>query len=189
MLRTSPSTNLSTRGPDCGQVWWGWWWWWWQVSQKVVKSRETSKTWKVAKVIGSEKPSFLTSDIRLAVAKMSPSQNLVQNSQGRTISHCCSLQELEALLGSRLLCSEALLIPLPLWLPKMEWLVLYHIFSSKEQGKSSSREYSSLSPVGTNGPSTPKFVYKTHVLPLLLQFWKNTPEEDVQAQDQGGDAW
>ena len=27
-----------------------------------------------------------------------------------------------------------------------------------------------------------------HVLPPLLQFWKYAPEEDVQAQDQGGDA-
>ena len=27
-----------------------------------------------------------------------------------------------------------------------------------------------------------------HVLPPLLQFWKYAPEEDVQAQDQDGDA-
>ena len=42
----------------------------------------------------------------------------------------------------------------------------------------------SLSPVVTNGPSTPKFVCKTHVLPPLLQFWRCAPEEDVLVQDQ-----
>ena len=52
------------------------------------------------------------------------------------------------------------------------------------EGKSSSREHSSPSPGVTNGPSSPKFVYKTHVLPLLLKFWRCAPEEDVLVQDQ-----
>ena len=42
---------------------------------KLVKSRKTSKVWKIAKAIGLEEPSFLTSDTRLVFTKM------VRNSQ------------------------------------------------------------------------------------------------------------
>ena len=188
LSRTYQQTHQLT-GPSCGRVWWGWWWWCWQVGQRIVKSQKTSKAWKVAKVIGLEEPSFLNSNTRLAIAKMSPSQNSIQNSRERTTGYCCSFQELEALPGSRSLCSEALLILLPLWLSTMERLMLYHIFSSEERGRSSSQEHLSLSPAGTNGPSATKFIYKTHVLPLLIQFWKNAPEEDVPAQDQDKIAW
>ena len=31
------------------------------------------------------------------------------------------------------------------------------------------------------------FIKETHALPPLLQFWRCAPEEDVQAQNQGGD--
>ena len=44
--------------------------------------------------------------------------------------------------------------------------VLSHFFSSGAKA-----EYSSLLPALTNGPSTPNFVCKTHVFPLLLQLW------------------
>ena len=44
-------------------------------------------------------------------------------------------------------------------------------FSSEKPRKSSSREHLNLSPFITNGPSTPKFVWKTHVFPPLLQLW------------------
>ena len=37
-------------------------------SQRIVKSRKTSRALKVAKVILSEEPNFLTSNTRLAVA-------------------------------------------------------------------------------------------------------------------------
>ena len=50
---------------------------------------------------GSEEPSFLTFDTRLAVRKIGPSQNSGQNLQWKTTGYCCSLQELEALPGSR----------------------------------------------------------------------------------------
>ena len=60
---------------------------------------------------------------------------------------------------------------------------------SPVEGKSSSREHSSPLPTITNGPSAPKFVCKTPVLPLLLQFWRCAPEENVQAKNQGRDAW
>ena len=39
-------------------------------SQKFVKSQKISKAWKAAKVVGLEKPSFLTFNTRLAFMKM-----------------------------------------------------------------------------------------------------------------------
>ena len=47
------------------------------------------------------------------------------------------------------------------------------------EGRFSSREHSSPSPDITNGPFVLEFVYKTHVLPLLLKFWRCAPEENV----------
>ena len=58
----------------------------------------------------------------------------------------------------------------------MELLMLSHIFFSKRP----SFLRASLHQV---------FVYKTYVLCPLLQFWRCAPEEDVQAQDQGDNAW
>ena len=55
-------------------------------------------------------------------------------------------------------------------------------FSPEEPGRSSN-----LSLAITNGPSALKFVCETHILPPL-KFWRCAPEENVPAQDQGGEA-
>ena len=103
MLRTSSSTDLSTSaaqsvveydGVDDGGGEG-------KSVEKSSKVEEPQRPEKSAKAIGSEEPSFLTSDTRLAVAKMSPSRNSVQNSRWRITGHCCSFQEVEALPGSR----------------------------------------------------------------------------------------
>ena len=44
-------------------------------------------------------------------------------------------------------------------------------FSPEKPRRSSSREYSSLSPAVTSNAFAPKFVCKTHVFPPLLQLW------------------
>ena len=72
-----------------------------QKVEELSKVKKSQRPEKSAKVINSEKPSFLTSANRLVVTKMGPSQNLVQNSRWRTTGHCWNLEELKALPGSR----------------------------------------------------------------------------------------
>ena len=146
--------------------------------QRVVKkSEESPRPEKSAKAICSVEPSFLTSDTRLAVTKMGLSQNLVQNLQSKTTSHCCSLQELKALPASRrptIIASDGSEIQ------KTQAPVrgAKKIFQPKTLESFTSGNQQSL--------CTKNFVYKTHVLPPL-KFWRCTSKEDVPAQDQGGD--
>ena len=45
---------------------------------KLLKFEKPQRSKKSANVIGLEEPSFLTSDTRLTVTKIGPSQNLIQ---------------------------------------------------------------------------------------------------------------
>lgn len=61
--------------------------------EKSSKIQKLQRPKKSTKTLGLEKSNFFTANTKLAIAKMSLSQNSVQNSQNRTIGYCYNLQE------------------------------------------------------------------------------------------------